>query len=439
MCERLREQRLKIVAASFDKHFGNALVRRERLCGFRLDSIRLTVSVFKAVGEFDKPVGCILTAVEDNVFDSRFQVVGHLAIRHQRRSVDDSHIETGTDSVVEKNGVHSLADIVVAAEREREIAHASADLCAREILLNPTGCVDKVECVSVVPLDAGRHGEDVRVENDVDGVESDRIDENTVCAAANSNATLERVGLTLFVERHNDHGGTHRLDKARMFDKRRFALFEADGVDYTFALQAFKSGLDDVPLRRIEHERHARDVGVGRKEVDEMTHLRLGVEHSVVHINVDDLCAVFDLSSSDVARLIVVFFVDKSQKLTAARHVTSFADVDEIAFGGNVDGVESCEGETLRNVGHDSRTVAACQVGERADVFGRRAAASADDVRRAIGKNTFDVSRHHLRRFVVFAQCVRQSGVRVDDCRESRFGGKFGDERSHRVGAEAAV
>ena len=341
--------------------------------------------------------------------------------------------------MVEKNGVHSLADIVVAAEREREIAHASADLCAGEILLNPTGCVDKVECISVVPLDAGRHGEDVRVENDVVGVETDRIDEKTVCAAANCDAAVERIGLALFVERHNDHCRTHRLDKARVVDKRRFALFETDGVDYSFALQAFKSGLDDVPLRRIEHKRHASDVGVGRKQVDEPAHFRLGVEHRVVHVDVDDLRPVFDLSSSDVARLIVVFFVDKSQKLTASRHVATFADVDEIAFGSDVDGIEPGESEFLRNFGQLPRVVALSQLGKSTDMVGRCATASADDVRRAVGKDTFDVSRHHLRRFVVFAQSVRQSGVWINNRREGGFCGKFGNQRSHRVGAETTV
>ena len=65
---------------------------------------------------------------------------------------------------------------------------------------------DERDAVVVVLLDAGGDGEDVRVEDDVGRIEADFVDEDVVGARADLDLALDRVGLSLLVEGHDDHG-----------------------------------------------------------------------------------------------------------------------------------------------------------------------------------------------------------------------------------------
>ena len=53
--------------------------------------------------------------------------------------------------------------------------------------------------------DPGGDREDVRVEDDVLLVEPDLLGEEAMCSATNLDASLNRVGLAVLVEGHDDH------------------------------------------------------------------------------------------------------------------------------------------------------------------------------------------------------------------------------------------
>ena len=77
--------------------------------------------------------------------------------------------------------------------------------------------------------------------------------------------------------------------------------------------------------------------------------------------------------------------------------------------------------------------------GHRADMFGRRPATAADDIHHASAGEIADDLRHLLRRLVVFAELVRQAGVRVRsdmNRREPRYLFHMGREL---FGAESAI
>ena len=82
--------------------------------------------------------------------------------------------------MVKERGVHGLAHRVVAAEAEGNIAHPAADPRIGQVFFDPARGLDEIDRVVVVLLDAGRHGEDVRVENDVLRRETDLFHEDTV-------------------------------------------------------------------------------------------------------------------------------------------------------------------------------------------------------------------------------------------------------------------
>ena len=102
--------------------------------------------------------------------------------------------------------MHRAAHRLVAAEREAEVRKAARDVRARAAAPNFSGSFDEVDGVAAMLVDAGRNGKDVGVEDDVAGVGAVG-DKQPVRPLANLDLALLRVGLSDFVERHDDHGG----------------------------------------------------------------------------------------------------------------------------------------------------------------------------------------------------------------------------------------
>ena len=95
--------------------------------------------------------------------------------------------------VIEKGRVHRLAHHVVAAEGKGDVADAAADPRPRQVVLDPLRGADEIDGVVVVLLDAGGHGQDVRIENDVLRREADFLRQDAVGALANSGSSRSRV------------------------------------------------------------------------------------------------------------------------------------------------------------------------------------------------------------------------------------------------------
>ena len=91
----------------------------------------------------------------------------NLLVHAELPGIDDAHVHAGLDGVIQEHGVDRLAHRLVAAERERHVGHAAADLGVGQMLSDPRGGLDEVHRVVVVLLDAGGDREDVRVEDDV--------------------------------------------------------------------------------------------------------------------------------------------------------------------------------------------------------------------------------------------------------------------------------
>jgi hypothetical protein len=85
----------------------------------------------------------------------------------------------------------------------------------------------------------------------------------------------------------------------------------------------------ELSLGAVDHDRHARDVGLGGHQIQEGCHRLLRVEHCLVHVHIDHLRTVFDLLPSDRERTRVVATEDQSGKGLRAGDIGSLADVHE--------------------------------------------------------------------------------------------------------------
>ena len=97
-------------------------------------------------------------------------------------------------------------------------------------------------------LDTGGHRKDIGVKNDVVRIHAHRVGQNPISALADFDLAFAGVGLAGFVKRHDDAGGTVSADLTRLFDKARFAFFQADRINNGLALDAFQTGFDHVPF-----------------------------------------------------------------------------------------------------------------------------------------------------------------------------------------------
>ena len=141
--------------------------------------------------------------------------------------------------------------------------------------------------------------------------EADLLGQELVGALADLELALGGVGLALLVERHHHHGGAVAAHLPRVLEEWLLAFLHADRVDDGLALHAFQPGLDHRPFRGVDHDRHARDVGLGGDQVEEGDHRLLGIEHALVHVDVEDLGAVLDLLARDLERRRIVVGLDQ--------------------------------------------------------------------------------------------------------------------------------
>ena len=258
-------------------------------------------------GELDEPLRRVGAAVEDHVLDQLQQVGRDVLVDDELARVDDAHVEAGLDRVEQERRVHRLADDVVAAEREREVRDAAARARARAALLDQRQALDERLGVLVVLLDAGRDGEDVRVEDDVLGREARLLREQVVGPAADLDLARGRVRLTLLVERHHDHARPVAAHHRGLLQEGLLALLQADRVDDALALDALQPGFEHRGARAVDHDRDPRDLGLGRDHVQEGRHRLLRVEQVGVHVHVEQVGAASDLLQRDLdgARVVV--------------------------------------------------------------------------------------------------------------------------------------
>src|SRR5581483_4850388 len=92
-------------------------------------------------------------------------------------------------------------------------------------------------------FDAGRDGEDVRVEDHVLGREPRLLRQELVRALADRDLPFDRLGLPLLVEGHDDDAGAVTAHPPRMLEELLLSLLERERVDDALALDALETGL----------------------------------------------------------------------------------------------------------------------------------------------------------------------------------------------------
>ena len=97
------------------------------------------------LGEDQEALGGIGAAVEDHVLDMLQELWGDVRIDRKLARVDNAHVHPRLNGMVEKRRVHRFAHHIVAAERERHVADAAADVGAGQVLAYPFRRAEKIK------------------------------------------------------------------------------------------------------------------------------------------------------------------------------------------------------------------------------------------------------------------------------------------------------
>jgi hypothetical protein len=166
----------------------------------------------------------------------------------------------------------------------------------------PPGTMQRQVAPEHALVDPRRDGKDVGIEDDVVRVGAVG-DEQFVCALADRDFTLGGVGLANLVESHDHDRGAISAAFARKLKEWPLAFLHADRIDDRLALHALEACHEHRPLRAVDHHGHAGDFRLSADVVEEVGHRPLGVEHALVHVDVDEVGAVRDLLTRDRAKL----------------------------------------------------------------------------------------------------------------------------------------
>ncbi len=102
---------------------------------------------FDGFGEFHQPLGGVRAPVQQHVLNPLQQFRRDFFVDRQLAGVDDAHVQAGADRVVQECGMDRLADRVVAAKRERNVADAAGDFHAGQRGLDAPRRLDEVDRV----------------------------------------------------------------------------------------------------------------------------------------------------------------------------------------------------------------------------------------------------------------------------------------------------
>ena len=193
--------------------------------------------------------------------------------------------------------------------------------------------LDKVDAIIVMLVNPRCHRKNIGIENDVFGRKAS-ADQQVIGTFADFDLAFFGVSLPSLVERHHHDCRAIGHAQPRMVQKGLFAFLHRNRIHDGLTRNAFQPRFDDAPFGTVDHQRYTRNVWLGSDSLDECGHRLMGVEQTFIHIDVDNLRAVFDLVARDFDSGFIITRQNELLKLGAAGDVRAFTDVDETGGGG---------------------------------------------------------------------------------------------------------
>ena len=153
-----------------------------------------------------------------------------------------------------------------------------------------------------------------------------------------------------------------------------------------------------APLRAVDHDRHARDLRFAADQIQKARHRRFRIDHSFVHVDVEDVGAAFHLLPRDGQRASKsparISFENFGEPVMFVRSPTTTKPISGVMFSGSSPEIARRLCQTPCSFGSAPAEADALQfvawlaiahrVRNRADVIRRRPATAADNIQPAV-------------------------------------------------------
>ena len=126
-----------------------------------------------------------------------------------------------------------------------------------------------------------------------------------------------------------------------MSQKFFLAVFQADRIDNRLALYAFESGFDHAPFRAVDHDRDARNVRLACDQVQKARHRRFRIDHSLIHVDVEDVSAALHLLPRHRQRAVKIVAQNQFREFRGAGNVGSLTNHRKAKLRRNVQRFET--------------------------------------------------------------------------------------------------
>ena len=248
-----------------------------------------------------------------------------------------------------------------------------------------------------------------------DGLDAVPVDRQVADAAGDLDLPVGGARLTLLVDAHaDDRGAVLARERHHAVEPlaRLFALFEVGRVEDGLAADVLETRFEHLRLGGVEHQ---REPGLGRDPAHDLGHVVGAAAADVVDADVEHVGAFLHLLLGELQGDVPVAGDHRVLELLGAVRVHALADGEE--RGVLVERDRAVDRRARRLVLHvpRRRRAGADAFDHRAQVRGRGAAATADDVEPELGDETLVRVGERLGREVVVLAPVddrRQAGVR---------------------------
>src|SRR5215217_60090 len=308
-----------------------------------------------------------------------------------------------------------------------------------QVFLNPACSIDKIYRIIIVFFQTRSNRQDVRVENDVLRRKAQFIDQDIIRPRTDLYSSLIIVGLSLLIKSHYHHGSTVVHNLAGTFPEFIFTLLQRNRVYDTLSLQAFQTGLNNRPLRRIYHDRQFRNVRFRSNQVQEFGHRSLRIDHPLIHVYIDHLRTTFNLLAGYGKCSFKIAAQDQFRKFRRSGNVGPLTHVHKNAFRGNRYRFKPTQAHVVVNLRNLSWRNTLSFFGDTANVLGGSPATTTYNINKAMLNEILHQVCRFMRHLIVCAKLIRQACVRVGRNIAARLGRKLLNMGAHVFSTQRTV
>mmetsp|Transcript_9613 Transcript_9613/g.35640 ORF Transcript_9613/g.35640 Transcript_9613/m.35640 type:complete len:434 (+) Transcript_9613:2110-3411(+) len=288
--------------------------------------------LFVLLSVLQESLGRIRPSVEDAILAQIKKILLNVGVHWESASIHDSHVHPSLDGMVQKDGVHRLANLFQSTEGETQVGYTSRHFCEWEVGLDELDSLNELDGILVVFLDTSGNGENVKIENYVLWWKINLLYEQIVGTLANFKFTLTCGCLSLLVEGHDNYSSTVASDQSCLLEEFLLSLFERDGVYNAFSLKASKPGLDNLHFGGVHHHWNFGNFWLRSNQFAEAIHCKFSIQKTFVHVDIENLSSFLNLRSGHLKSFRVLIFQNEILETTRSCNIASLSDIHKVSL-----------------------------------------------------------------------------------------------------------